>query len=110
MDRICDYAFRQGLSNELLLSIVEILANKNNLDQTSITNIAKNLYPNEKVSTRVVTKIVSGLGQGKSKPSNATQALFVKWLALVQGVLDQPNTLSRLYSVFFNLLDMISLR
>ena len=86
------------------------MTRKTELDQTSVTNLVKNLYPAQHVSADAVVTIVSALGQGKSKPSSATQLALVKWLITVYEIIEDPKTLSRLYGVLFGLLDMISLR
>ena len=86
------------------------MARKTELDQTSVTNLIKNLYPAQHVSADAIVTIVSALGQGKSKPSSATQLALVKWLVTVYEIIEDPRTLSRLYGVLFSLLDMISLR
>ena len=54
--------------------------------------------------------VVSGLGYGGRKASVSSQQLLLKWMVMVRNNLEGPSTLSSLYSVFFNLLDMNSLR
>ena len=75
-----------------------------------MTSVIKNLYPSKKVSTGIVSKVVCSFGPSKTKPSPATQNLLLRWLILVCEDLEDPTCLSRLYSVLFDLLDMISLR
>ena len=86
------------------------MARKTELDQTSVTNLVKNLYPAQHVSADAIVTVVSALGQGKSKPSSATQLALVKWLVTIYEIIEDPKILSRLYGVLFGLLDMISLR
>ena len=107
---ICEHAFQEGLSTQTAHGIIEIVSVKNELDQTSITNLVKNLYPSEKVSSESIIALVNALGQGGRKPSLSTQSLLVKWLVNVYDVLEQPATLSRLYGVLFAFLDMATLR
>ncbi|KAF2755166.1 Mis6-domain-containing protein [Pseudovirgaria hyperparasitica] len=110
INQLCDYAFRKGLDSASLQAILNIVSVKSELDQTSVMNLVKNLYPKERIPSAVVTKAVSALGQGKNKPSTATQSALLKWLFTVYDVLDDTLILSRLYAILFNLLDMVSLR
>jgi centromere protein I len=75
-----------------------------------VTTLIKNLYAQERVSAIIVTKIICGLGPGNDKSYLQTQALLLRWLLLVYECLEDQSHLSKLYSVLFNLLDMISLR
>lgn len=43
------------------------------LDQSTVSNIVKILFPRRKVSEDIVVKVVGCFGQGQSKPSLATQ-------------------------------------
>ncbi|OCK91240.1 Mis6-domain-containing protein, partial [Cenococcum geophilum 1.58] len=110
VDAICHCAFQHGLDSASLKAIITVVTRKTELDQTSVTNLVKNLYPAQHISADAVVTIVSALGQGKSKPSSATQLALVKWLVTVYEIIEDPKTLSRLYGVLFSLLDMISLR
>jgi centromere protein I len=110
IDAICRHAFADGLDEDALEAVVHIAARKTELDQTSVTTLIKNLYPAQRVSGHIVVIIVSALGQGKGKPSPATQDSFVRWLALVHDIIEDGNTLFRLYGVLFGMLDMISIR
>ena len=107
---ISSHAYERGLPPAELDTLIGILTKNNALDQATVTTLAKNLYPLEKVSSKVVSRVVCCLGPSKSKPSAATQALLVKWLILVYDYLEDRNHLSRLYAVLFDLLDMLSLR
>lgn len=82
----------------------------NHLDQTTVTTIIKNLYPSKKVSSDIVSKVVCSFGPSKTRPSPATQNLLLRWLILICEDLEDPAYLSKLYSVLFDHLDMISLR
>ena len=90
--------------------LIDILTKPSHLDQTTVTTLIKNLYPQERVSSSIITKIVCSLGPTKLKPSLATQTLLSQWLLLIYDFLEESAILSRLYSVLFNMLDMISLR
>ena len=58
----------------------------------------------------IVQVVVYSLGPGATKPGLLLQQNFLKWLIMVKPVLEKPSSLSTLYSVLFNLLDMIGLR
>lgn len=110
IDSICSHAFQHGLPSEALKTVVDIVTRKTHLDQTSVTSLVKNLYPSRKVSSEVVVRIVSGLGQGARKPSSSTQGSLLRWLVTVHGILEDSHILQKFYHVFFSLLDMITIR
>jgi centromere protein I len=110
VDVICKHAFESGLDEDALRAVVQLACVKTNLDQSTITTLVKNLYPAQRVPTDVIVTIVGALGQGKGKPSPATQDSLVKWLAAVHSILEDPTVLSRLYGVLFGMLDMFSIR
>lgn len=68
------------------------------------------LYPATKVSSDLVCLVISSLGPGKSKPAASVQSSLLKWILIIYQVMDYPSILSNLYSVIFNMLDMLSLR
>ncbi|KAL1999306.1 hypothetical protein VTN02DRAFT_4714 [Thermoascus thermophilus] len=107
---IASDAYESGIQPATLDRLIDIITKPNHLDQTTITTLVKNLYPVEKVSSSIVTKVVGCLGPSKGKPSPATQALLLRWLILIYELLDDASHLSKLYAVLFNHLDMISLR
>jgi len=82
----------------------------NELDQASIANIIRNLYPATKVSDDTVVKVVGSLGHGQSRAAFPVQTMLLKWLVMVHGVLEDQKILSQLYSFLFNLLDTIAIR
>lgn len=110
VDVICRHAFEAGLDQDALRDVVQLASVKTNLDQTSVTTLVKNLYPARRVPGDVVVTVVGALGQGKGKPSPATQESLVKWLTAVHEIIEDANVLSRLYGVLFGMLDMISIR
>lgn len=107
---IASDAYNIGIPIDILEQLIDILTKPNHLDQTTITTLIKNLYPQERVPSTVVTKVVCSLGPTKLKPSPATQTLLLQWLLLIYELLEEPAILSKLYSVLFNMLDMVSLR
>ncbi|KAH6642376.1 Mis6-domain-containing protein [Boeremia exigua] len=110
VDYVCQHAFADGLDEEALETVVHIATRKSELDQTSVTTLIKNLYPAQQVAGDVIVTIVAALGQGKGKPSPATQDSLVRWLVLVHEIIEDANILSRLYGVLFGMLDTISIR
>lgn len=86
------------------------MSRKTELDQTSVTNLIKNLYPAQRVPADVVLSVVGALGQGKGKPSLGTQNNLVKWLIIVHGIIKDSRVLSRLYGVLFGMLDILAIR
>lgn len=90
--------------------LVDILTLPSVLDQASINNLIRNLYPAGKVLDTIVIKVVASLGHGRAKPSYNAQAALLKWLVMVYDVLENQKILSQLYGILFNLLDTIAIR
>ncbi|PGH17258.1 hypothetical protein AJ80_04900 [Polytolypa hystricis UAMH7299] len=107
---IAEKAYESGLPLVLLGRLIDIISKAKHLDQTTITTLIKNLYPAERVPPNIVVKVICCLGPSKSKPSPATQSLLLRWIILIYEDMQEPAYLSRLYSILFNYLDMISLR
>ncbi|SLM36890.1 Histone-fold [Lasallia pustulata] len=107
---ICAYAYECGLSAQALNVVIDIVTQANFLDQSSIKTLMKGLYPAGRVSSHLVCRIVASLGNGRDKPSAATQNLLLRWVIMIYEVLESPTFVSSLYAVLFNMLDMISLR
>ncbi|KAJ6016862.1 Centromere protein Cenp-I [Penicillium sp. IBT 35674x] len=107
---IASNGYESGISSDALGRLLRILTTKNNLDQGTTTTLIKNLYPQARVVSKHVTRVVSSLGPSKSKPSPATQSLLVRWLILTYEFFEDKTHLGKLYAVLFNHLDMISLR
>ncbi|KAI2923414.1 hypothetical protein CBS147320_7121 [Aspergillus niger] len=107
---IATHAYESGIPQAALECLLKLLTTHNALDQGTVTTLVKNLYPLERVSSKLITRVVCCLGPAKTKPSPATQALLVRWLILVYDYLDDKAHLAKLYAVLFNYLDMISLR
>jgi centromere protein I len=110
IDDVTEHAYQSGLHAAELQRVVNVLVIKNELDQTSRTTLLRNLIPASRLPSSVVLVIVGALGQGSGKPTPATQALFIRWIAAIHDVLEEPGFLLRLYGVLFNLLDLISIR
>lgn len=110
VDTVCSHAYEVGLDGDALRRVVYLVSHKNQLDQSSVTTLIKNLYPSQRVPADVIITVVGALGQGKGKPSPASQNALVKWLVTVHGITDDPNVLPRLYGVLFGMLDTFSIR
>ncbi|KAL3458684.1 Mis6-domain-containing protein [Aspergillus heterothallicus] len=108
--QIAAFAYEGGVPPSALEHLLKLLTRRNALDQGTITTLIKNLYPSERIDSKLITQIVCCLGPTKNKPSPATQALLLRWLILVYDFLDDRAHLSKLYAVLFNHLDMLSLR
>jgi centromere protein I len=107
---IASNAYESGINPSALERLIHILTRNNHLDQGTITTLIKNLYPIDRISSKVVTQVVCCLGPSKNKPSPATQASLLRWLILVYEFCEDRSHLAKLYAVLFNHLDMISLR
>jgi centromere protein I len=107
---IASNAYESGINPSALERLIHILTRNNHLDQGTITTLIKNLYPIDRISSKVVTQVVCCLGPSKDKPSPATQASLLRWLILVYEFCEDRSHLAKLYAVLFNHLDMISLR
>jgi centromere protein I len=98
------------VASTALERLLKLLTRGNALDQGTITTLIKNLYPSERIVSKLITQVVCCLGPTKNKPSPATQALLLRWLILVYDLIEDRSHLSKLYAVLFNHLDMLSLR
>ncbi|TGZ84040.1 Mis6-domain-containing protein [Ascodesmis nigricans] len=111
VDRITQNAEIRGLLPDVLEILVDTVTTMPcYIDQPSATRIIKGLIPRKKVQDTIAIKIIGCLGNGPRKPSSAIQVALLRWLVMVYDVLENPGTLSRMYSILFNLLDMMSLR
>lgn len=110
MEQVCTEAYQNGLQSASLDRLVDIITLPNEVDQSSLGNLIKNLYPASKVADAIVVKVVGSLGHGRAKPSYSTQVALLKWLVMVYDVLENHMILSRLYGILFNLLDTIAIR
>ncbi|CAK7236286.1 hypothetical protein SBRCBS47491_009586 [Sporothrix bragantina] len=115
VERLTALAYEHGLRPDVLRTIVVdvLTAPGILLDQASLGNIIRNLYPAAAaVSDNVVLSVIGCLGQGEQKPPLPIQALLLRWLVLVYHVLSKSAlaVLSRSYVVLFNLLDTAGIR
>ena len=107
---IASDAYVSGIPQFALERLVKLITTNNHLGQGTTTTLIKNLYPLERVPSKLVTQIVCSLGTAGNKPSPATQSLLLRWLILVFDFLDERAHLSKLYAVLFNHLTISSLR
>lgn len=105
-------AYNQGVLPEELIQLIDLIISRSHLDQASLNNIIKNLYPVSQVSEDIILKIIGSLGLGERKPALTLQSSLLQWLIQVYHVLDSKaqSVLSRTYSVLFNLLDVSATR
>ncbi len=107
---ICQYAHRNGLPASALRQLLDMVTQPSSFDEAILVRLIESLYPVSRVPADLVCTIVSALGHGKWKPSPALQNALLKWLIMIYDVLEDTATLSSLYSVLFNMLDMPSIR
>ena len=107
---IVGYAYEHGLDTDTLTELIDLARQPSHLDQTTITTLIKGLYPSDPVPSSLICNVVSSLGQGERMPSLPTQNLLLRWIVMVQEVLQDTSILAKLYNAIFNLLDMMSIR
>ncbi|KFY00890.1 hypothetical protein O988_03035 [Pseudogymnoascus sp. VKM F-3808] len=83
VERVANKAFEDGLSEASLDELVDIVTLPNELDQASIANIVRNLYPAAQISDDTLVKVIGSLGHGQSRASFPVQSLLLKWLVMV---------------------------
>ncbi|KAK8017449.1 hypothetical protein PG993_013775 [Apiospora rasikravindrae] len=103
--------YENGVLPDDLKELIDLVTTSagNYLDQASLNSIIRNLYPATKVASEIVIKVVACLGHGVLKPSLAIQAALLRWIIMINHVVD-GNALSQSYPVLFNLLDTAALR
>ena len=107
---VCDSANENGVSPRELVCVLDLVISHNSLDQTSRGLIIKALFPASTVPSDIVNKVASSLGHGTQKAKAPTQAALVRWLIMVHPLLENPATLSSIYSVLFNMLGRMDIR
>ncbi|KAI0969748.1 Mis6-domain-containing protein [Xylaria arbuscula] len=110
VDQLTSLAYDQGLLPADLNELINLVTTPNFLDQASLASIIRNLYPATSVASELVVKVIGCLGHGKLKPSLTIQAALMKWLIMIQTVVENQNSLIQAYPVLFNLLDTAALR
>jgi centromere protein I len=110
VDEISEYGYQYGFNSSELERLLKAISIKNEVDQSSLTTLLKNLYPAERVPPNICVIAIGSLGQGSTKPSFATQSGILRWMCNIQQLLEEPEFLLRFYSVLFNHLDILALR
>lgn len=110
VEHLVSLAYDQGLLPADLSELINLVTTPSFLDQASLAAIIRNLYPATSVSGDIIIKVVGCLGHGKLKPSLTIQAALLKWLVMIQNVVESRDPLLRAYPVLFNLLDTAALR
>ncbi|KAI1261325.1 Mis6-domain-containing protein [Xylariaceae sp. FL1019] len=110
VEKLASLSYDQGLLPTELNELIDLVTTPSFLDQANLGVIIRNLYPATPVSDGVVIKVVGCLGHGKLKPSLTVQAALLRWLILIQHVMNRQTVLFQTYPVLFNLLDTAGLR
>lgn len=110
VDQLASLVYDQGLLPADLNELIDLATAPSFLDQASIAAIVRNLYPATSVSGDLVIRVIGCLGHGKLKPSLTIQAALLKWLIMIQHVVENRNCFLQAYPVLFNLLDTAALR
>ncbi|KAI1377312.1 Mis6-domain-containing protein [Hypoxylon crocopeplum] len=110
VERLCSLSYDRGLLPDDLGQLIDLTTTPNFIDQASLGNIVRNLYPATTVGDDLIVKIIGSLGHGKLKPSLGIQGALLKWLVMIYHIIDNQAILSRSYSVLFNLLDTAAIR
>ncbi|KAK3995030.1 centromere protein I [Cladorrhinum sp. PSN332] len=110
IEKTASVLYENGALPEDLARLVDLLTVRNHLDQASLGALVRNLYPLGKVGDEVVLRFVGALGHGHLKPSFPLQGLILRWLVMVHHLLENPNILSHVYAILFNLLDTAAIR
>ncbi|KAI1964678.1 hypothetical protein LOZ58_001365 [Ophidiomyces ophidiicola] len=107
---ITSLAYEYGIETGHLDRLLDVIVRSKYLNQTTVTALVKNLYPSERVPSKLIARVIASLGPSKTKPSAVTQNLLLQWLILVYDGLEDQSYLSKFYAVFFDNLEMITIR
>ncbi len=110
VEKFGSLSYNRGLLPADLGQLIDLVTTPSFLDQASLGNIVRNLYPATSVSDDLVVKVIGCLGHGKLKPSLSIQGELLKWLVVIYHIIDSQKILARSYSVLFNLLDTAAIR
>lgn len=110
VEKLSSLLYDQGLLPDDLGQLIDLVTIPSFLDQASLGNIARNLYPATTVNDDLIVRVIGCLGHGKLKPSLAIQGALLKWLVMIYHIIDNQAVLSRAYSILFNLLDTAAIR
>lgn len=110
VEKLTESLYENGALPEDLARLIRLVTHPRHLDQASISAIVRNLYPATRVTNDAALEVIGSLGHGMLKPSLTVQSHLLRWLIMVYHVLEEPETLSRAYSLLFNLLDTAAIR
>ncbi|KAK6952332.1 hypothetical protein Daesc_006867 [Daldinia eschscholtzii] len=110
VEKLASLSYEQGLLPDDLNQLIDLVTTPNFLDQASLGNLIRNLYPVATVNIQIIVKIIGSLGHGKLKPSLNIQGALLRWLVMIHHIIENQGILSRSYSVLFNLLDTAAIR
>ncbi|GAP87624.2 hypothetical protein SAMD00023353_0901010 [Rosellinia necatrix] len=110
IDQLASLAYDRGLLPADLNELIGLVTTPSHLDQASLATIVRNLYPATPVAGEIVVRVVGCLGHGKLKPSLNIQAALLRWLIMIQQIVENRNYFLQVYPVLFNLLDTAALR
>ncbi|BFZ62411.1 hypothetical protein YB2330_003505 [Saitoella coloradoensis] len=105
------HAVRNGLTDDSMSRLVDVIANPNStLDTGTASLLIKALLPRNRVQDSIVLKIVGSLGRGDGRGQFTAQPALLRLLLLLQPYLASPTLLSKLYGALFHYLGYTTLR
>lgn len=110
VETLASECYDKGLLPDALSDLIDLIIHPSHLDQASLNNLVRNLYPATSIDAHLIIKIVGCLGHGVLKPSLGIQAALLKWLIMTHHAIKDQDTLSKVYAVLFNLLDTAAIR
>ncbi|KAF3069076.1 Inner centromere protein mis6 [Daldinia childiae] len=110
VEKLASLSYEQGLLPDDLSQLIDLVTIPSFLDQASLGNLIRNLYPVAIVNIELVVRIIGCLGHGKLKPSLNIQGALLRWLVMIHHIIENQTILSRAYSVLFNLLETAAIR
>ncbi|KAL1877621.1 hypothetical protein VTK73DRAFT_8445 [Phialemonium thermophilum] len=110
VDALASALYETGALPDEVVRLVNLVTKPSHLTQAIVGTIIRHLYPATKVPREALLQVLGCLGHGELKPSLSSQHLLLRWLVMVNNVLEDPALLSQAYSVLFNLLNTAALR
>ncbi|XP_782308.3 centromere protein I [Strongylocentrotus purpuratus] len=98
LDTIIQEAQRNGLSEAVILTLVDIAASAKFADSTN-SRLIKHLLPMDSIPEDAAVQSISWMCT--NKPSHEKQALLLKWIVLTFDLLDGTEKLHALYGIIF---------
>ncbi|KAH8200285.1 hypothetical protein TruAng_005558 [Truncatella angustata] len=110
VETLASECYDKGVLPDALKELVDLIITPSHLDQASLNNILRNLYPATQIDPEIVINVIGCLGHGALKPSLPIQGALLKWLIMVHHIVGEQGVLPKLYAVLFNLLDTAAIR